>query len=170
MVLADLNDEAAAQTATTSKDCATNPAYTSLVIKLDVADRAAYQHAVETIIARYSRIDYFVNAAGVGCSTDLPIGQSDSAEFARLHNVNTVGILNGVAAVGDAMNRQDERFVNGRSGRRSIGKGAIVNLASVAGMIAVPTHVQYVASKYAARGIVKTTGKYRFPPRRENDG
>ena len=49
-------------------------------------------------------------------------------------------------------------FVEHRNGRRSLGKGAIVNVASLASYAAAPYKVQYVASKFAAMGITKTAG------------
>lgn len=60
------------------------------------------------------------------------------------------------------MLKQDERYVEGRSGKRSVGKGCIVNMSSVAGKSANPDHVQYTSSKWAAIGVTKTAGEFCF--------
>ena len=80
-------------------------------------------------------------------------------EFDRVHNVNARGMLFCIAEVAKVMQSQDEKFTEGRSGRRSIGRGSIITLSSLNGQIPVSTHVQYGSSKYAALGITQTAGK-----------
>ena len=59
------------------------------------------------------------------------------------------------------MQQQPERFINTRSGgQRSIGKGAIVNVASLAGLRPVPGAVQYSASKFGAVGVGMNAGMF----------
>lgn len=80
-------------------------------------------------------------------------------EFDRVHNVNAKGMLFCIAEVAKVMEAQDEKFTEGRSGRRSTGRGSIVTLSSLNGQIPVSGHVQYGSSKYAALGITHTAGK-----------
>ena len=80
-------------------------------------------------------------------------------EFDRVHGVNARGMLFCIAEVAKVMLAQEERFTEGRSGRRSTGRGSIVTLSSLNGQIPVSNHVQYGSSKYAALGITHTAGK-----------
>ncbi|KAL9049880.1 MAG: hypothetical protein Q9162_006964 [Coniocarpon cinnabarinum] len=48
------------------------------------------------------------------------------------------------------MAAQDEGMVGGRNGKRGVGRGAIVNLSSLAGVMPWNGHVQYCAAKAAA--------------------
>lgn len=57
------------------------------------------------------------------------------------------------------MLQQDEKFIQGRSGRKSVGRGVIVNLVSLASNRPLPLQVQHVVSKHAAMGAVEATGK-----------
>jgi NAD(P)-dependent dehydrogenase (short-subunit alcohol dehydrogenase family) len=80
-------------------------------------------------------------------------------EFDRVHNVNARGTLHITSEVARVMVDQEERFLESRSGRRSIGRGCIVNISSLNGVLPVPNHVQYGSSKYASVGITETAGK-----------
>ena len=54
------------------------------------------------------------------------------------------------------MKKQEPRYYNGRHGSRSIGRGSIVNVASVYSFIATPGLMSYVASKHAIMGLTKS--------------
>ena len=53
------------------------------------------------------------------------------------------------------MIKQDERFIEGRSGKRSTGKGSIVHLTSIVAHIPIPGCVQYVSSKAAGLAVAR---------------
>ncbi len=57
------------------------------------------------------------------------------------------------------MLKQDPIVIQGTSRSRTLGRGAIVNVASLAGIVAPPGEVEYNASKFAAVGITKTAGE-----------
>ena len=85
-------------------------------------------------------------------------------EFDKLHHVNSKGVLNCLKEVMNVMLKQELRSVVGRSGRRSIGRGSIVNIVSIASVIAHPNTVSYTASKSAAHGITKVAGELNHIP------
>lgn len=82
-------------------------------------------------------------------------------DYDRLNDVNNKGMLFTVGAVGDAMAKQREYLVEGRSGRRGAGRGVIVNITSRASYNVNSGFVQYSASKYAAMAVTKTAGMKR---------
>jgi NAD(P)-dependent dehydrogenase (short-subunit alcohol dehydrogenase family) len=91
---------------------------------------------------------------------ELPVENVDLKVFEQVHGVNAKGTLHFTSEIIKVMAKQDEKFVEGRNGRRSIGRGAVVNIASLAAPVAVPTHVQYCASKAAALSITRVAGKH----------
>ncbi|MGB3697053.1 MAG: SDR family oxidoreductase [Gordonia sp. (in: high G+C Gram-positive bacteria)] len=115
--------------------------------RLDVTDRALWAALVDEILAEHGRLDVLVNNAGV-----MPVGPftAQPPETTDLIiDVNVKGVLNGMAAVLPAM--------------VAAGRGHIVNVASMAGVLPLPGMVSYNASKYAAYGA-------SLAARREYDG
>ena len=104
---------------------------------LDVIDRASFAAFVDTATAAHGRVDVLVNNAGV-----MPLGafvdQPDA--IARLTlEVNLWGLIHGMRLVLPAMQAR--------------GRGHVVNVASMAGKIAIPGMAIYNASKFAAVGL-----------------
>ena len=87
------------------------------------------------------------------------VPEVDEDEFDALHDVNTKGVLHCLQEEILAMRGQEPLFVHGRSGRRSVGPGSIITITSLAAVSPTAGTTTYVASKYAARGIVKTAGE-----------
>lgn len=102
------------------------------------ADVAAY---VKAAIDTYGRIDCFLNNAGIEGKIK-PIHEWDEAEWDGLINVNVRGVFLGLKHVIPHMIKQKS--------------GAIVNTASIAGLVGSPNMAAYVASKHAVMGITKT--------------
>lgn len=118
---------------------------TSAVV--DVRDHAQVEQARDTLVAESGGIDVWVNNAGVlltGSAWD------QSAEQRKLHlDVNTLGTINGSVAAIDAM--------RGVSPGSRGGGGHIINIASLAGISAVPGEAVYAASKHAVMGFSSST-------------
>ena len=66
VLFADIDAVASAKAAEESKEIATNPTYRALSTKVDVADARSIQHMVDLAVKEFGRIDYCINAAGVG--------------------------------------------------------------------------------------------------------
>ncbi|MDF0529111.1 SDR family oxidoreductase [Tsukamurella sp. 8F] len=110
---------------------------------LDVTDRASWAAFLDQV----GEVDVLVNNAGV-----MPLGAFDGEDEATrdlILDVNVRGVLNGMQAV---LPQMIDR-----------GRGHIVNIASMAGMMPLPGMVTYNASKYAALGA-------SLAARREYDG
>jgi NAD(P)-dependent dehydrogenase (short-subunit alcohol dehydrogenase family) len=101
------------------------------------ADVAAY---VKAAIDAYGRIDCFHNNAGIEGHV-TPIHEYDEGMFDQLMNVNVKGVYLGLKHIVPVMIKQ-----------RS---GAIVNTASIAGLMGSPNMAPYVASKHAVIGFTK---------------
>jgi len=100
---------------------------------LDVRDEAACRGLAESI-GRTGSLDLWVNNAGV-FFPGPPWEQSGEIRQTML-DVNVTGLMNGtIAALGPM---------------RAAGRGHIVNVVSLAGIVAAPGEVAYSASKHAA--------------------
>jgi len=113
----------------------------ALFVAADVtksADVAAY---VKAALDAYGRIDCFHNNAGIE-GTWTHTADYDEAMFDQIIAVNVKGVFLGLRHVLPVMLRQKS--------------GAVVNTASVAGLVATPGMPAYVASKHAVIGLTKT--------------
>ncbi len=107
---------------------------------LDVTDAASAQAAVASCIEREGGLHVLVNNAGVGYVGD--VAETDEGEFERVMAVNVRGVfLCSKAAVAHMVEH---------------GGGAIVNMASVAGIVGVSRRFAYGASKGAVIAMTKS--------------
>jgi NAD(P)-dependent dehydrogenase (short-subunit alcohol dehydrogenase family) len=102
------------------------------VIALDVTDAASVDDAFERI-AGHGPVDVLVNNAGIGGATPLELTPED--EHRAMFETNYFGAVRCIRKVLPTM--------------RERGRGAIVNITSIAGIMAVPNQIPYSASKWA---------------------
>jgi NAD(P)-dependent dehydrogenase (short-subunit alcohol dehydrogenase family) len=114
---------------------------TAKFVAADVTKTADVQAYVKAALDAYGKIDCFFNNAGIeGKITNT--AEYDEAMFDAVMNVNVKGVFLGLRHVLPVMIKQ--------------GAGAIVNTASVAGLVGTPGMPAYVASKHAVIGLTKT--------------
>src|SRR5688572_12706723 len=102
----------------------------------DVTDEASVEKAVAEVLKRGGGIDLLVNNAGIGLLGGAE--ESSSAQAKALFDVNVFGVLRVTNAVLPAMRRQ--------------GRGRIINLSSVLGLIPAPYFALYASTKHAVEG------------------
>ena len=107
--------------------------------ELDVTDGADFDAFVAAAEARFGRIDVLVNNAGVMPLS--PLAALKREEWKRMIDVNIHGVLNGIAAV-------LPRFITQKNGH-------VVNVASVAAHLVLPTAAVYCGTKHAVRAITE---------------
>jgi NAD(P)-dependent dehydrogenase (short-subunit alcohol dehydrogenase family) len=102
----------------------------------DVTSDASVEAAFSEVLAKAGRIDVLVNNAGVGL---MGGAEESSLEQAKsLFDVNVFGVMRTTKAVLPVMRRQ--------------GRGRIVNISSVMGLIPAPYMALYASSKHAVEG------------------
>ncbi|WP_238422194.1 SDR family NAD(P)-dependent oxidoreductase [Gordonia sp. 'Campus'] len=111
-----------------------------LVVPLDVTDPAQVQHAVRVAEKRFGGIDVLVNNAGRGWFGSIE-GMDESAVRA-MFELNFFAVLSLTRAV--------------LPGMRARGNGWIVNVSSVAGLVAAPGFGYYSATKFAVEAVTET--------------
>jgi NAD(P)-dependent dehydrogenase (short-subunit alcohol dehydrogenase family) len=105
-----------------------------------VDDEAAVNMFARQVLERFGRVDVLVNNAGI--SLIVPAEETSAADFRRVMEINLVGPFLLAKAFGKEMLRA--------------GRGSIVNVASVAGLVAVADRAAYNTSKHGLIGLTRT--------------
>lgn len=108
--------------------------------RTDVTDPAAVEALVAACVARFGRMDAAFNNAGV-LPPQRPLHEVLPEEMALAVDVDFKGVFY-------ALQSEIRHFLK-------VGGGAIVNTASVGGLIADPNMSAYVAMKHAVIGLTK---------------
>jgi short-subunit dehydrogenase len=132
LALADINEAALKETA---RDLSADV----LLQTLDVAQRGAVYAFADAVKLRFGTAHVVINNAGVAVSQT--VNELSWEDFEWLMGINFWGVTYGTKAFLPMLLAQDE--------------GAIVNVSSVFGLIAVPTQGAYNAAKFAVRGFTE---------------
>ncbi|MEK9280912.1 MULTISPECIES: glucose 1-dehydrogenase [unclassified Bradyrhizobium] len=112
----------------------------ALFVKVDVSKEDDVKALVEATLGSYGRLDCAFNNAGVLPPT-LPLAEVDEATFDKVIAVDLKGVF--LCMKHEILHMSKH------------GGGAIVNTASIAGVIADPGMAPYVAAKHAVIGLTK---------------
>ena len=103
----------------------------AIALELDISDMASIDRAVRSVLGEAGQIDILVNNAGLGSNHDaLDITEADWDE---MMDVNLKGLFFVTQAVARSMVER--------------GYGRIISLSSQAGLVGIPRHAVYSASK-----------------------
>lgn len=108
-----------------------------VVAPADVTDGEAVQQVADTALQRHGRLDGWVNAASVmefGTVLDVP-----PEDVRRVLDVNLMGAVHGCRAALPPMIAE--------------GRGSVVNVSSILGVIALPFGAGYTMTKFGLRGL-----------------
>ncbi len=108
--------------------------------QVDVTDEAAVKAAIDAAAAHFGGLQVMVNNAGIS-GTPKPTDQVTEAEWDLVQAVNVKGVFFATKHVIPHL--------------RAAGKGAIINLSSIAGLIGIGGIAPYHASKGAVRLMSK---------------
>jgi NAD(P)-dependent dehydrogenase (short-subunit alcohol dehydrogenase family) len=111
-------------------------------VRADVSDEADVEQLVGETVQAFGRLDFAHNNAGIG-ATPRPLHEADRPSFDRVLAVNVVGVWL-------CLKYEARQMLALGTG------GAIVNTASLAGLIGFPNNVAYSTSKHAVIGITRT--------------
>ena len=135
VILGDLNEKA-------GKALAAELGANAIFLKQDVSRAEDWKAVLQKGQERFGTVNVLVNNAGIlgtlAATTDMP-----EAEFLRVCAVNQTGVFLGMQTV--------------LPGMIKVGGGSIVNISSIAGLVAIygAPNLAYVASKFAVRGMTK---------------
>ncbi|MEG4031064.1 MULTISPECIES: SDR family oxidoreductase [unclassified Microcoleus] len=109
-------------------------------VQADVTKEADFKAMVDKTVDVFGRLDMTFNNAGMGGENPSSIEQTE-AEYDRTMNVNVKGVWLSMKYEIAQMLKQ--------------GSGAIVNMASAVGVVALSNILLYTASKHAVVGLTK---------------
>jgi 3alpha(or 20beta)-hydroxysteroid dehydrogenase len=134
VVLGDILDEEGAALAKELGDSA-------VYVHLDVREPKQWQAAVAEAVDRFGSLNVLVNNAGIANGNRLV--DFELSEWQRIIDINLTGTFLGMRAATPAM--------------IEAGGGSVVNISSVEGMRGSPGLHGYTATKFAVRGLTKST-------------
>ena len=119
-----------------------------IALQADVTDETQVQKAVDQILERFEQIDILVNSAGI--LHHVPIEEKTVADFEKIIKVNLTGAFIMCKTIVPIM--------------KKIGRGKIVNIASLGGRTGRPgVAVDYGASKAGIIGLTQTLAREAGP-------
>jgi NAD(P)-dependent dehydrogenase (short-subunit alcohol dehydrogenase family) len=110
-----------------------------LSVQMDVTDLSQWKNVADKAISRFGKVHMLVNNAGVG-SNPGSIEQTDDKDWRWVLDVNLMGVIYGTQTIVPLIKEHGEG-------------GWLINVASMAGMMGVPTAGAYTASKVAVVGM-----------------
>lgn len=122
----------------------------TLIVVCDVADESKVVDFHQRTVESFGRIDYGVNAAGIGLHA--PFDECTSEQWDKVMNINERAVFLCIREQLRAMKKQD-RLPARIEGRGQ--KGAIVSISSVLGYKGSPDIPSYITSKHAVIGMAK---------------
>jgi NAD(P)-dependent dehydrogenase (short-subunit alcohol dehydrogenase family) len=137
VALMDTDEGGAAVTLEAVRACGAD----GLFVKADVTKSPEVESAIATVVRRFGSLDCAFNNAGITIPA-APLGQLDEASFDRIMAVDLKGVFL-------CLTHELRHMIRA-------GSGAIVNTASVAGLVPEAGSGAYVAAKHGVIGLTKT--------------
>ncbi|MGH8178868.1 MAG: SDR family NAD(P)-dependent oxidoreductase [Steroidobacter sp.] len=139
----------------TARECEKHGTET-LLVRANVAEDADCRRMADAALEKWGRIDGLVNNAG---TTKVAFNHADlnalsASDFQNVYAVNVVGAFQMIRAVEPTMRQQ--------------GKGAVVNVSSIAAVMGIGTSVAYAASKGALNTMTLSLARVLGPQIRVN--
>lgn len=110
--------------------------------RVDVTDAGAVSALAERAVAATGRVDLVVNNAGITPEEPAPMWELDLAAWHRVLEVNLFGVMHGIRAFTPHL--------------VAAGRGHVVNIASLAGLISTPWSSAYAISKHGVVAASET--------------
>ena len=119
----------------------------TIALELDVTEKAQIEAAVAATLERFGGIDVLVNNAGYGYMAAVEEGEDH--EVRRLFDTNYFGAVDMIKAVLPTM--------------RKHGRGHVINISSMTGLVTNPPNVYYSSTKYALEALTEGLAKEVAP-------
>jgi 3alpha(or 20beta)-hydroxysteroid dehydrogenase len=110
-------------------------------VHLDVTQPDDWERVVSTAVEAFGGVDILVNNAGI-INVGL-IEEYELSEWHRILDINLTGVFLGIRAVVGPM--------------KAAGRGSIINISSIEGLAGTIACHGYTATKFAVRGLTKST-------------
>jgi NAD(P)-dependent dehydrogenase (short-subunit alcohol dehydrogenase family) len=119
----------------------------AIALPLDVTDREQIADAVRETESAFGAVDVLVNNAGYGYMAAVEEGED--AEVRAMFDTNYFGVVDTIKAV--------------LPGMRQRGRGHVINISSMTGLVANPPNVYYSSTKFALEALTEGLSKEVAP-------
>jgi cyclopentanol dehydrogenase len=136
VVVTDINEE---KLHLTSQIINENGGY-AIAINHDVSREEDWEKVISITEKELGCLDILMNNAGIG--TRLTLAETSLEAFEKVQSINTVGVFLGMK--------------HGANTMKKSGKGSIINISSMYGIVGSPGNTAYHASKGAVRLMTKS--------------
>jgi len=113
----------------------------AIATHLDVSDAASWDKAIAAGVKAFGDINILVNNAGILLMK--PVQDTSEEDWDRIFSINAKGVFLGTKAVLASMT--------------AAGRGSIINISSIYGLVGAPSAAAYEATKGAIRLLTKAT-------------
>ena len=137
VVIADVQDEAGAAVVEEIEQTGGTATY----VHLDVTDEQGWTSAVASTVDRFGGLDILVNNAGIGDTEPLEVTTVET--WNKVVAVTQTSVFLGMKATAEALKQS--------------GRGSVVNISSMYGIVGSGVSPAYHAAKGAVRLLTKTT-------------
>ncbi|KAL2112260.1 hypothetical protein VUR80DRAFT_8215 [Thermomyces stellatus] len=127
------------------------------VYAVDVTSEERVNEVVNDAAAKFGRLDYVVNAAGIAMKHQGGAAFAETADWQRILDINLTGSFLVLKAAAKIMLKQD-RLPSSIDGR-PLQRGSIVNFSSIQGVVGIPLSTAYTASKHAIIGLTRSASE-----------
>ena len=117
-------------------------------LHLDVGDDGQWHGAIDLAMRLHGRLDVLVNNAGIGGGEEA-ITDVTQEQWDAVTTINATGTFLGTIRAAEVM--------------RQAGRGSIINISSVYGLVGAPSGASYAASKGAVRSFTKAAAVQLAP-------
>lgn len=114
----------------------------AIFVQTDCSDAGAIKRLVDAAVEHYGRLDGVVSNAGIGMGGS-PMHEYDENDYDKIFDLNSKGVFAGMKYGAEAI------FKSGSKG------GFLINVASIAGLMAQRGQALYTATKYGVVGMTK---------------
>lgn len=139
-MVSDINEDAAAGVVAEI----TGAGGTAAAFQADSSTPEDNKALVDFAVATYGKLNYAVNNAGIAGAA-APVGELDTTDWDRVIGINLNGVLYGMRYQVPAMLAA------------GAGESAVVNMASIHGMVAAPNNAAYTAAKHGVVGLTRNS-------------
>lgn len=118
----------------------------AVAVKTDVTKSTDCRRAVDVALEKFGRLDILVNNVGIGGPVGTAV-EVDTELWAKAMDINVLGMVLMVKYAVPAMERNERHEISGR--------GSVVNMASIAGLVGGNPMLLYPTSKGAVVNMTR---------------
>jgi len=127
----------------------------TLLVQADISKDEDCRRMADATIAKWGRVDGLINNAGTTIfKAHSSLDAINAEDFQRIYAVNVIGSYQMTRAVAAQMKKQ--------------GKGSVVNISSIAGVMGIGSSIAYAASKGALNTMTLSLARALGPEIRVN--